>query len=126
LGVFVADVQAWLKRAHGLEAPGIFGVGDDVLPIRVDTVLELEDDDVFDSLSAGLTCVARVTPLATHIIEREHGVEHKQVQAAKSQGHATGAPQISAGHVIRRTRPIAPPLLFVCRMHSFAGQGSAP
>ncbi len=126
LGVFVADVQAWLKRAYGLELPGIFGVGDDVLPTRVDIVLELEDDDdddvdvigddVFNSLSAGLTCVARVTPLATHIIEREHGVEHKQVQAAKSQGHATGAQQISAGHVIRRTRPIAPPLLFVCRM----------
>ncbi len=79
LGTYAADLQAWaehVQREHGAPA-------------------------CTTAMSRGLACTAKATPLAMHIIEREHGHTHKDIRASKQLGKALGPPDVSAIHVLR-------------------------
>ena len=45
--------------------------------------------------------------LSMHIIEREHGHTRKDAEAARHLGHALGAPEVSAIHVLRARQTTA-------------------
>ena len=79
LGTYAADLQDWavtLEHTHGAPA-------------------------TLSAVCRGLRCTAKATPLSMHIIEREHGHTRKDAEAARHLGHALGAPEVSAIHVLR-------------------------
>ena len=65
---------------------------------------ELGFEAALGLVTRGVTTTAKVTPLAMHIIEREHGHSHKDTRASRHLGRALGAPGLSAIHVLRGVR----------------------
>ena len=82
LGVFNEDMKQWAEKRKA----------------RGDA-----ESAIVDDVRDGMLCTARITPLATFTIEREHGETHKDTKAAKSLGNSLRAPDLSAIHVLRRS-----------------------
>jgi hypothetical protein len=84
LGTYGADLQCWLR--HRCQAVG-----------RVRAIEEV---------SAGITCAAKVTPVAGHIVERFHGETHKDTRASKCLGASLGPVELSTTQILRRTKQL--------------------